>query len=118
MSSLRVTFGEQPQIACTFTSKRHGLIVLSNRRDAALYGYARLEDRAWHYASLDARYAELRFTLFMGDETRIFDEAHERQGLPEGRIRIDGMDWSSAELRHWIRKGHFSRYFVRLRCVY
>ena len=114
MSRLTMTFGTDADVTRTFTSRHDGLIVLADRMTVALYRCSRLGDSALSYSTLDERSAELRFTVYMNDNTAVLDDALEAYGTPEGRIGIGDHEFGIVSLNTWWKRDSIARYFARL----
>ncbi|WP_323673036.1 hypothetical protein [Candidatus Poriferisodalis multihospitum] len=114
MSRLSMTFGTDADMPRTFTSRHDGLIVLADRMTIALYRCSRLGDSMLGYSTLDQRSAELRFTVYMNDNTAVLDDANAAYGTPEGCICIGDHEFGIVTLNSWWKRGSIARYFARL----
>lgn len=114
MSELKLSFGSVGTEPHVFTRRGDGLYVLPSAQPSRLYRYSNLADRGWQFAKLAEPGLELRFTVWMNENTSVI-EAVSGSNDSGSRVVYSGeYECTIAKLDRRLTHGTFSRYFAVL----
>lgn len=114
MRELKLSFGDMNAEPYVFNRRRDGLYVLPSARPSRFYRYSNLADRGWQFARLAEPGIELRFTVWMNENTSVIETADDSSESNGGVFYRGKYECTIAKLDKRPTRGTCSRYFVVL----